>query len=68
VRKKDATTIGIGGWSSRPLGRRGPTYKTLKKTLELQFVKRANGMSSGFRKMRLVERSAPSETKKEIVH
>jgi hypothetical protein len=55
VRKKGATLIGIREWSSRqltPLGRRGPACKTLKKTLELEFVKRANGMSSGFWKMR----------------
>jgi hypothetical protein len=55
VRKKRATAIGIGGWSPRhlsPLGRIGPIYKTLKKTLELEFVMRANGMSSGFQKMR----------------
>jgi hypothetical protein len=53
VRKKRATAISIWGWSSRQLsrlGRGGPTYKTLKKTLELEFVKRANGMCSGFRK------------------
>jgi hypothetical protein len=42
VRKMRATTTCIGGWSSRqlpPLGRGGPTYKTIKKTLELEFVK-----------------------------
>jgi hypothetical protein len=42
VRKKRATTIDIEGWSSRqlsPLGRRVSAYKTLKKILELEFVK-----------------------------
>jgi hypothetical protein len=41
MKKKGATTMGIRGWSSRqlsPLGRRGPAYKILKKTLELEFV------------------------------
>jgi hypothetical protein len=55
VRKKRATAIGNGGWSSRhlsPLKRRGPIYKNLKKTLELEFMKRAIGMSSRFQKMR----------------
>jgi hypothetical protein len=50
VRKKRATAIGIGGWSSgqlSPLGRGGPTYRTLKKTIKLEFVRRANGMPSG---------------------
>jgi hypothetical protein len=49
LRKKRMITIGIGGWSSgqlSPLGRGGPTYKTLKNILELEFVKRANRMSS----------------------
>jgi hypothetical protein len=46
---------GNGGWRSGELsclGRRGPVYKTHKKTLELEFVKRANGMSNGFREIR----------------
>jgi hypothetical protein len=34
-----------------PLGRGGPPYKTLKKTLELEFMKRANRMSSGLQRM-----------------
>jgi hypothetical protein len=55
IRKNRATAIGIEGLSSRqlsPLGIRGLAYKTLMKTLELEFVKRANGVSSGFRKIR----------------
>jgi hypothetical protein len=55
VRKKWATAISIGKWSSRqlsPLGRGGPSYKTLKKTLNLEFVKIADVMFSGFRKMK----------------
>jgi hypothetical protein len=54
LRKKRASAIGIGGWSSRqlsPLRRDGPTYKTLKKTPELEFMKRANGLSSGLQRM-----------------
>jgi hypothetical protein len=51
VRKKRETAmIGIGGWSSgliSHLGGGGPTYKTLKKTVDLEFVKRTNGLSSG---------------------
>jgi hypothetical protein len=42
VRKKRAITIGIGEWSSRQLshlGSRGPSYRVLKKTLELELVK-----------------------------
>jgi hypothetical protein len=42
MRKKRATAISIGKWSSiqlSPLGRGGPTYKTLKKTPELEFMK-----------------------------
>jgi uncharacterized damage-inducible protein DinB len=53
-RKKRTNGIGIEGWRSRelsPLGRGGPTYKTLRKNLELEFVKRANGMSSRLRRM-----------------
>jgi hypothetical protein len=49
--KKRATVIGIGGWSSKqlsPLGRRVSVYEVLKKTLELEFVKRARRMSAGF--------------------
>jgi hypothetical protein len=52
-RKKSATAIGIGGQSSgqpSPLGGGVPTYKTFKKTLELEFVERANGMSSGLQR------------------
>jgi hypothetical protein len=55
LRNKRATAIGIGGWSSgqlSPLGRGGPMYKTLEKTLELEFVKRANGMASRLLKVR----------------
>jgi hypothetical protein len=55
VRKKRATVIGIGGWSSKqlsPVRRRVSAHKTLKKTLELKSVKRANGMSSVFREIR----------------
>jgi hypothetical protein len=56
IREKErATAIGSGGWSSRqlsPLGKRGPAYKILKNTLELEFVRRVNRMSSEFRKMR----------------
>jgi hypothetical protein len=55
ARKNRATAISIGRWSSRqlsPMGRGGMSYKTLKKTLELEFVKRANGMPSRFRKIR----------------
>jgi hypothetical protein len=50
VRKKRTTAIGIGGWSPGQLshlGRGGSTYETLKKTLELEFVRRANGKPSG---------------------
>jgi hypothetical protein len=53
LRKKRATMIGFGGQSSgqlSPLGGGGLTYKILKKTLELEFVKRANGMSSGLQR------------------
>jgi hypothetical protein len=55
VRKKRATVIGIGGWSSRqlsPLGKRVSAYETLKKAQELKFLKIARGMSSGFRRIR----------------
>jgi hypothetical protein len=55
VRKKRETVIDIRGWSSRqlsPLGRRGSAYKTLEKTLELEFVKRATGMFGGLREVR----------------
>jgi hypothetical protein len=48
--KRNTTGIGIGGWSLgqlSPLGRRGPTYKILKKTLKLESVKQAKGMPSG---------------------
>jgi hypothetical protein len=54
-RKKRTTVIGIGGWSSRelsPLGRRRSAYRTLKKTLELEFVKRATGMFGGLQEVR----------------
>jgi hypothetical protein len=74
VRKKRATIIGIGGRNSRqpsPLGRGGPTYKTLKKTLELEFVKQANRISSRFRKMRkctLWRGWPPLKQKKEFMH
>jgi hypothetical protein len=55
VRKKRTTAISIRGWSSKQLsqlGRRVLTYKTLKKTLEPEFVKQAHGMSSRFREIR----------------
>jgi hypothetical protein len=55
MRKKRATAIGIGGCSSgklSPLGRGGLTYKTIKMSVELEFMKRANRMSSRFQKMR----------------
>jgi hypothetical protein len=55
VRKQRATTISIGGWSSRqlsPLERRVLAYKTLKKTLGLVITERANGMARGFQKIR----------------
>jgi hypothetical protein len=74
VRNKRATAIGIGGQSSRqlsPLGRGGPTYKTLMKTLELEFVKWANGTSSGFQKMRkwTLQRGRPNQReRKKIDH
>jgi hypothetical protein len=48
--KRKTTGIDIGGWSLgqlSPLGRRGPTYKILKKTVELESVKQAKGMTSG---------------------
>jgi hypothetical protein len=59
MRKKRATAIGIRGWNSgqlSPLGRGGPNYKTLKKTLEVQFVKQV----AESKKPDLVEGSAPS--------
>jgi hypothetical protein len=52
IRKKEE---GIEGWSSRqlpPFGRRVSAYEDRKKTLELEFVKRARGMSSSFGKIR----------------
>jgi hypothetical protein len=55
VRKKRATAIGVGGWSSgqlSPVGIRVPAYKTLQKTFRLQIVKRAKEASSGLRKIR----------------
>jgi hypothetical protein len=55
VRKKRATAIDMGRWSSRQLsllGRRVSAYEALKKTLDLEFVKRARGMSSGLWKIR----------------
>jgi hypothetical protein len=69
LRKKGATAIGIEGWSSRqlsPLGRGGSTYKILKMTLELEFVKRANGMSSGLQSMidRTLWRARPHTKRK----
>jgi hypothetical protein len=53
--RKDPTINGIGGWNSgqlSPLERGGPTYKILKMTLELEFLKRAPGMPIGLQKMR----------------
>jgi hypothetical protein len=35
-----------------PLGRGGPTYKILKMTLELEFLKRAPGMPIGLQQIR----------------
>jgi hypothetical protein len=55
VRKKRATVIEIRGWSSRqlsPPGRRVLAYEDFKKTLELDFMKRACGMSSGIQKIK----------------
>jgi hypothetical protein len=51
--KRRATRFDIGGWSSgqlSPLGRRGPTYKILKKTLDLRFTKQADEMPSGLQR------------------
>jgi hypothetical protein len=70
VRRKRATVIDIGGWSSRqlsPTGRRVSTYSVLKKNLELEFVKRTRGISSCFRKIRkwaLWSGKAPPKRKK----
>jgi hypothetical protein len=55
LRKKRATAIDIGEWSSgqlSPVGRGGPFYKTSRKTLQLEFVKQANGMPRRLRKVR----------------
>jgi hypothetical protein len=67
--KRKTTGIDIGGWSSgqlSPLGRRGPTYKTLKKTLELQFAKQADEMSSGLQTSKhwTVWRGRPPQNKR----
>jgi hypothetical protein len=54
LKKKRATAICIGGWSSTqlsPLGRGGLTYKALRMFLELKFVKQANRMSSRLQRM-----------------
>jgi lambda repressor-like predicted transcriptional regulator len=54
VRKKRRAAIGFRGWNLRqlsPPGRNGPAYKTLKETLEMEFMKRAPGMFSGSREM-----------------
>jgi hypothetical protein len=69
VRKKRATANGIGGgtqdschlWEEEDRPTRPP-----EKTLELEFVKRANGMCSGFRKMRtwILWRSWPPPKRK----
>jgi hypothetical protein len=56
VRKKRATAIGVGGWSSgqlSPMGIKVPAYKTLQKTFRLQIVKRAKEVSSGLRRIRM---------------
>jgi hypothetical protein len=53
--RKDPIIIGTGGWSSgqlSPVERGGQTYKILKMTLELEFLKRAPGMSIGLRQGR----------------
>jgi hypothetical protein len=68
LRKKKVTTTGIGVWSSgwlSPLGRGGLTYKTLKRILELEFIKQANGMSSRLQRMMDQTLWTPSETEKE---
>jgi hypothetical protein len=70
LRKKTATAIGTGGWSSgqlSPLRRRRPTYKTLKRTTgagdrevsSRDFQRLAKNQELG-----LVEGSTSSETKK----
>jgi hypothetical protein len=51
-REKRATAISIGGCSSRQLSPMGKLGKTLKKTLELKFVKRATRMFDGLRKVK----------------
>jgi hypothetical protein len=71
LRKKRVTAIVIRGWSSGQLSSlgRGPTYKNVKKILELEFMmKRANGMSSGLRRMRdqTVEGRPPPKWKKKL--
>jgi hypothetical protein len=66
--KRKTTGIDIGGWSSgqlSPLGSRGQTYKILKKTLELESVKQAKGMSSELQRSKhwtLWRSRPPSET------
>jgi hypothetical protein len=49
--KRKTTGTDIGGWSLGqllPLGRKGPTYKILKKTLELESVKQSKGCPAGY--------------------
>jgi hypothetical protein len=56
VRKKRATAIGVGEWSSRQLSHMGirvPAYKTLQKTFRLQIVERAKEVSSGLQRIRI---------------
>jgi hypothetical protein len=51
--EKRTTGFDVGRWSLgqlSPLGRRGPTYKILKKTLELRFTKQADEMNSGLQR------------------
>jgi hypothetical protein len=73
VRKKRATVIGIGGWSKRqlsPLGKRVLAYVAVKKNLELEFVKRACRMFSGFRKINkwTLWRGTPPPKRKKNMH
>jgi hypothetical protein len=62
----------MGGWSSKQLsllGKSVSVYKTPKKTLELEFVKRENGMSSVSREIRkwaLSRGRPPSKQKKKL--
>jgi hypothetical protein len=71
--RKDPTVIDIGGWSLgqlSPLGRGGPTYKILKMTLKMEFLKRAPGMPIRLRQIMneldTVEGRPPPKRKKEL--